>query len=241
MAARLPVVVVGGWGMPAALVDGCLPRDRERHRITPEQLLETGMEDPEEAIARQFEILPEKAIWIGWSLGGQLAMAAQARMPGRVAAVFTLCASARFMAADDWPSAVAPRLLDDFRRRLARSPNGTLTHFCSLMVHGADRAGEERRWLRRTQWPQTPEQWRLEHTLDWLGRLDQRDLWRDPPGLSRHLFGGRDALVPPDVATNLGLVRERWQLVPGMAHWPGGHFADSTRGILEQWCDQVME
>lgn len=239
--ARLPVVVIAGWGMPASRVEACLPRGRDLYRITPEQLLAAGTEEPGEAIARQLPALPGRAIWIGWSLGGQLAMAAQAQVPDRVAAVLTLCASARFTQAHDWSAAVAPRMLDDFHRRLARSPRETRTHFCSLMVHGSDRAGEERRWLRRAEWPEPPDQWRLERTLAWLGTLDQRPLWRDPPGFSRHLFGEHDALVPPAVATNLRLAGERWQIVPGMAHWPGGHFADRARDILEQWCDQVME
>lgn len=240
-ASVLPLVVVSGWGMPPWLLDGCLPEGRPLYRITPEQMLAAKGNDPEDAVARQLPLLPERAIWVGWSLGGQLAMAAAAQVPDRVAGVVTLCSSPRFMASDDWSPAVAPRVFDDFRRRLRRSPYKTLSHFCSLMVHGSDRAGEDRRWLRRADWPDPPAQWCLEHTLGWLGALDQRALWQNPMAPSWHLFGEQDALAPPAAGWATGIPGDRWQVISGMAHWPGGYFADQTRRVLEQWCNQVME
>lgn len=231
--------MVSGWGMPAGLLDACLPRERDLYRITPEALLETADDEAEAAVACRLPDLPEQAIWVGWSLGGQLAMAASARAPERVAGLVTLCSSPRFVGSDNWPAAVSPKVFDDFCRRLQRSTGETLSHFCSLMIHGAERAGEDRRSLRRAEWPEPPERWRLERTLGWLGELDQRALWNAPPVSCRHLFGENDALVPGSISKELGLVAERSRVVPGMGHWPGGHFADQVRDLLEEWCDRV--
>ena len=236
---QLPVVVVSGWGMPSWFLDACLPAERDRYCVTPEELLVGTGDSPEAAVERRLAALPEHAVWIGWSLGGQLAMAASARVPERVAAVITLCASPRFVAGGNWSAAVAPRVFDDFRRRLQRSTDETLSHFSSLMIHGAQRAGEERRWLRRAQWPDAPEYWRLERTLGWLGELDQRGLWSEPPVRSLHLFGGKDALVPASVGHELELEPSRCRVIPGMGHWPGGYFAGTVRELLEQCCDRV--
>ncbi|TDT43280.1 pimeloyl-[acyl-carrier protein] methyl ester esterase [Halospina denitrificans] len=241
MAARLPVVAVSGWGMPSSLLDACLPQGRDLFRITPEQLLEAIEDEPETAIARRMPELPERAIWIGWSLGGQLAMQASKRTPQHVAGVMTLCANPCFVGSKTWSAAVTPQVFDDFQRRLKRSSTETLSHFCSLMIHGADRAGEDRRWLRRAEWLELPEDWRLERTLGWLGELDQRPLWKTPSVPSWHLFGEKDALVPASAGAELGIPESRWQVMPAMGHWPGGYFASRVRECLEQWCDRVSE
>ena len=238
---RLPVVVVSGWGMPSGLLDACLPRQRELYRVTPEALLEAADDTPEAAIARRLPDLPERAVWVGWSLGGQLSMAASAQAPERIAGVVTVCSNPRFVGSESWPAAVTPAVFDDFCRRLQRSPTETLSHFCSLMIHGADMAGEDRRRLRRADWPGFPEHWRLERTLDWLGGIDQRALWRTPAVPSFHLFGERDALVPASAGRELELAGNRHRVVPAMGHWPGGHFAGEVRGQLEEWCDRVGE
>lgn len=235
------MVAVSGWGMPPWLLDACLPRGRAIYRITPEQLLESPADGADAAVERWLPALPQRAIWVGWSLGGQLAMAASARAPDQVAGVITLCANPRFVGADNWPAGVAPRVFNDFRRRLKRSPDETLSHFCSLMIYGADGASTDRRWLRHAQWPALPEAWRLERTLGWLGELDQRSLWKAPPVPSCHLFGEKDALVPVSAASELGIAPRRREVIPAMGHWPGGHFAGRVRECLEEWCDQVSE
>lgn len=239
--ATLPLVAVCGWGMPSWLLDACLPRGRDLYRLTPEQLVGTTADEPEAAIARRLPELPQRAIWVGWSLGGQLAMEASVRAPDQVAGVMTLCANPCFVGSDNWSAGVTPQVFDDFRRRLKRSPDETLSHFCSLMIHGADRAGEDRRWLRRAEWPALPEDWRLERTLAWLGELDQRSLWKAPPVPCRHLFGEKDALVPVSAGAVLGIAEQRWEVLPAMGHWPGGHFAGRVRERLEEWCDRVGE
>ena len=235
------MVAVSGWGMPPWLLDACLPCGRDLYRITPEQLLESPVDEPEAAIERWLPELPQRAIWVGWSLGGQLAMAASARAPDQVAGVMTLCANPCFVSSDSWPAGVTPEVFNDFHRRLKQSPDDTLSHFCSLMIHGADRASEDRRWLRRAEWPALAEEWRLERTLAWLGELDQRPLWKAPLVPSWHLFGGKDALVPASAASALGIPAHRWQVIPAMGHWPGGHFAGRVRELLEERCERVSE
>lgn len=236
----LPLVVISGWAMPPGAIEDCLPEDRTIHWLTPEQLAGACSQGIAEGIDDWLGQLPDHAVWVGWSLGGQLAMSASELFPGRIATVITLCSSPCFVAGPDWTHGVSPALFDEFRQRLARSPQATLEHFCSLMLYGASGAKAQRRALRARDWPMLPEPGCLERTLGWLGGLDQRELWRHPVVPARHLFGEMDSLVSVTTARALGLPSHRWQAIAGMAHWPGGRFAGEALCRINAWLDQVV-
>ena len=48
------------------------------------------------------DAVPE-APWCGWSLGGLIALHAASRFPQRIPALAMLCATPKFVVADDWP------------------------------------------------------------------------------------------------------------------------------------------
>ena len=56
---------------------------------------ETALEDVLLAI---LQVSPPKAVYVGWSLGVQLALELAARYPQRVAALITVCSNPRFVA-----------------------------------------------------------------------------------------------------------------------------------------------
>ena len=235
----LPLVLVGGWAMPCALVADCVPAGRECHWLQPEQLAEPVPDSVEQGLDWWLPGMPERAVWIGWSLGGQVAMAASQWAPERVAGVITLCSSPRFVSGPGWEEGVTATQFARFRRRLARSPQAALAYFCSLMLHGSSTEQEDRARLRARQWPQPAEAWCLGTTLGWLEELDQRELWRQPVVPSYHLFGSQDALISASVASVMELSTHRRYQVSGMAHWPGGGFAAQVLEPLGDWLNQV--
>src|SRR5690606_40237197 len=66
--------------------------------------------DLEDAVARIADRVP-RAIWLGWSLGGLVALHAALDRPAQVRGLAMLCATPRFVAAPDWPHAMPAETL----------------------------------------------------------------------------------------------------------------------------------
>ncbi|TVP57307.1 MAG: alpha/beta fold hydrolase [Halomonadaceae bacterium] len=220
----LPLVLISGWGQPVHWIKPVLPGGLPW--VQAWSLEDFTPESPEAWVAQAMAVAPQRAVWMGWSLGGQLAMAAARDYPQRVAGVITLCATPGFVATEDWPHGRPAAEFDDFARRCRRNPGATLRRFSHLQSRGdryeaqaqqqgpASQSREASRELNNSG---------LLQTLDWLRHTDQRDLWRQPLVVPRlHLFGERDPLVAPQTGNALGLARQQQQLLPGLAHWPFG-------------------
>ncbi len=138
-----------------------------------------------------------RAPWLGWSLGGLVALRAALDGCGGVSGVIALACSPRFTRADDWPDAVGDSVLAGFAAGLATDHSGTLRRFLALEAHGSDHLREELRFLQQ-QWVARPEP----HPRvlgDGLQILRDTDLRAELRGLalpSLWLGGRRDRLVP---------------------------------------------
>lgn len=153
--------------------------------------------EPADALDAVLAVAPQRAVYLGWSLGGQLALELAACKPGRVAAVITVCSNPRFIAAADWPG-MGEEAFSRFQAAYTTDPAAALRRFCSLQAQGAKRPRLLLRQLQTQQaGPPGPE---LVPGLAWLARLDQRRL---VPGLRQpqlHLLAEHDQLVPAGLA-----------------------------------------
>ena len=215
------MIVVGGWGVPVEALDPVLPEGVETIVLEPERMAAANG-DLTRALDVIIDEVPDGSLWLGWSLGGQIAMAAQQRFPERVGGVLTLCSTPCFVAAPDWPVGMSASAFDGFRDGLRADPDGTLRRFCGLVSQGSASPRSVQRALRGLDWPSIgDEQYRgLAASLDWLGQLDQRACWHAPAGAAWHLFGAGDAVVDAGTPRLLGLAPERFSVVPGAGHWP---------------------
>lgn len=147
-------------------------------------------------VDRLLQLLPP-APWLGWSLGGLIALEAALRAPERVPALVLVAASPRFVLAPDWPHAVAQAVFAEFAADLARDYRATLERFIALEVHGDAHPREEIRWLRERLAERPPGDSAV--LADGLTILADTDLRAELPGLvvpSLWLAGQRDRLVP---------------------------------------------
>lgn len=157
---------------------------------------------------------PQEAVFIGWSLGGQIALELAARYPERVLGVVTLCSNPKFIATADWPG-MELEVFRQFRQTLIADPVGAMRRFDALQARGASRPRALLRQLRALE--RAPATRALLTGLDWLADLDQRHIEVAPPRL--HLLGDCDALVPVSIAAVMkrcgGLEVER---IDGASH-----------------------
>jgi pimeloyl-[acyl-carrier protein] methyl ester esterase len=244
------LVLVHGWGMSSAVWDA-LPADLAleltHHRI---ELPGHGHSPfgppcdggPAALIAWAdacLDAAPPRSVWLGWSLGGLVALAAALRAPKRVRGLILMTATPRFVRAADWRPAMDEEILAQFHDGLLADPAGTLARFLALQVRGSDHARETLRLLRQdlAERPE-PNPAALALGLDLLRDEDLRGPLPDlrPPSL--WLFGSHDALVPAEVAERIDLLlpQARTHVIPGAAHAPflshPAETADAIRTFL---------
>lgn len=249
------LVLVHGWGMsagvwealPAALPGGIetyaveLP-GHGRHGLAPPCDRDQGLLDAWAGAC--LDRAPDRAIWLGWSLGGLVALAAALRAPSRVQALILMTATPRFVRSVDWTPAMPEETLNGFHDALLADPMGTLDRFLSLQIRGGDRPRETLRVLRHALAARpAPDARALALGLDLLREEDLRGPLPDlvPPSL--WLFGARDTLVPAAVAERVEMLvpGARTQVIPGAAHAPflshPAETATAIGGFLSEVCD----
>jgi pimeloyl-[acyl-carrier protein] methyl ester esterase len=208
--------------LPAALV-----ADRSTCRIElpghGERPLELRHDRRETWADACLDAAPERSVWLGWSLGGLIAMEAALRAPKRVAALILVTTTPRFVRAPDWPAAMDAGTLEQFHDALRADPGGTLDRFLALQVRGSESARETLRTLRRdVALRPAPNPAALELGLDLLRDGDLRDRLDAVACPTLWLFGGRDTLAPAAAAEGIvGLLPDaRCHVIIGAAHAP---------------------
>jgi pimeloyl-[acyl-carrier protein] methyl ester esterase len=126
-------------------------------------------------------------------------------------ALIAINAFPRFIAGDDFPQGVAPRVLDRMRKRFAETPAAVLADF-QKACGGAGPA------LPGDAEPLTA-------GLEALGRLDGRSQWSARAADIRLLAGRRDAILPPALTDASGalLSKEHFRCIEH-----GGHLLPLT-------------
>jgi pimeloyl-[acyl-carrier protein] methyl ester esterase len=186
-------------------------------------------------------VAPPEAIWVGWSLGGSIALQAALSAPARVKALVMVTATPRFVRAADWPHAMDEDTLSGFRAALARDPTTTLDRFLALQAQGGEGARALLRELRvRLAATPPPAAAALDSGLEMLRQVDLRDKLAQLEMPSLWLFGQRDALTPWRCGEQVKRLNGAAQVevLAGAAHAPFlSHRAqalDLLRGFLEQ-------
>jgi pimeloyl-[acyl-carrier protein] methyl ester esterase len=170
-----------------------------------------------QAFVEQLPPGTREPIWVGWSMGGLVALAAAARWSGpqRLALV---CSTPRFTAEQDWPGGLKPEDIEAFGQELVRDRPALQRRFAALCARGDPVPGALRRQLLDAM-AEHPA--RLEGLRAGLLALAQTDLRAEWSGLDAPVaawWAADDALIP-SVATALKALRPDARLERG----PGGH------------------
>lgn len=153
------LVLIHGWAMHGGVFAPLVARLRERYTLHLVDLPGHGYSrenaTPLELDACVVEIAARTppAIWIGWSLGGLIALRAAAMSP-QVRGLAMISATPRFVVDDGasgrpWPHAVSPQVFLQFASDLESDYRSTLDRFLVLDTIGAEHGREDLRTLRR--------------------------------------------------------------------------------------------
>lgn len=140
--------------------------------------------------------VPERAIWLGWSLGGLVAKYAAIHQPQQVAGLITVASSAHFIAKSEWPG-IQAKVLDGFASGLQQDFKKTLQQFLAIQAMGSEKAKQDIKQLRELLATRPlPQLSALEQGLALLQSQDLRDELAQISMPWLQLYGRSDALVP---------------------------------------------
>jgi len=232
------LVLLHGWAMHggifAPFVEALAPRFRVHVVDLPGHGASRDEErfDLEDAVARIADRVP-RAIWLGWSLGGLVALHAALDRPAQVRGLAMLCATPRFVAAPDWPHAMPAETLAQFGAGLRDDYRATIDRFLALETMGAPRAQAELRELRRHVFERgEPSMSALCDGLSVLGTTDLRAALPTLSMPSLWIGGRRDRLVFPAAMREAAARAPRAQYLEfNAAHAP---FLDQPDALAER-------
>ncbi|PWC14739.1 pimeloyl-ACP methyl ester esterase BioH [Brenneria corticis] len=227
-AGKTELVLLHGWGLNAQVWDGIAPRLAAHFRLHRVDLPGYGRSrgfgalSLEEMAATVLAQAPERAIWLGWSLGGLVASRIALSAPQRVSGLITVASSPCFGAKEAWPG-IKPEVLHGFQQQLSEDFQRTVERFLALQTLGTESARQDARLLKRVVLEQPmPSVEALNGGLEILRRTDLRQPLASLALPFLRLYGALDGLVPRRVA---GVLDSLWPntssvVIPKAAHAP---------------------
>lgn len=149
-----PLVLLHGWAMHGGIFAPLVDVLREHRTLHVVDLpghghnRDCGVPLTLDACANAvFDVVPD-APWCGWSLGGLIALHAASKQPERIPALAMLCATPKFVVADDWPLGMPVEVFRGFADGLRSDWRTTIDRFIALEAFGSDHMRDELRMLR---------------------------------------------------------------------------------------------
>ena len=199
------IVLIHGWAMHAGIFASLADRLAAQFRVHRVDLpghgahhgYAPGVLDPG-ICARAIADATPPAPWLGWSLGGLVALQAALDDPAHVHGVIAVACSPRFVVAADWPHGVATSVFGEFAAALESRYEAAIERFLALETLGSPNAREELRMLKAEVFARgAPLPEALREGLAILDRCDLRSALPELRVPSLWIGGRRDRLVMP--------------------------------------------
>lgn len=148
------VVLLHGWGLNSAVWKETVTLLSPYYRLTLIDLPGHGRS----ALTQPFTlasitqevagIAPPRAAWLGWSLGGMVALNVALHQPARVACLILTASNAQFVRHADWPHGMDENVMRQFAGNLEKDYKATVNRFLALQTLGQSHARETLKTLK---------------------------------------------------------------------------------------------
>jgi pimeloyl-[acyl-carrier protein] methyl ester esterase len=197
------LVLLHGWGLHGGIFRSVAPQLAAHHRVHLVDLPGHGRSAPLSGAYTLNEMahavaaaVPVNAIWLGWSLGGRVALAAAARGTA-IAKLILVGTNPCFTRRDDWPHGMPEAEFEQFAASVRDNWEQTLQRFLAIQARGSERAREELRALRQDLFAHgKPQPAALAGALEVLRTVDLRSALPAITQRALVLHGARDTLAP---------------------------------------------
>ncbi|PMO79222.1 pimeloyl-ACP methyl ester esterase BioH [Vibrio breoganii] len=204
------LILIHGWGMNGAVWHQVVEELSQSFRVHvvdlpgyghSHQVHSQSIADIADSVLQD---APEKAIWLGWSLGGLIATHVAMHQSERVIKLVTLASSPRFSAEGRTWRGIAPSVLNDFTLQLTEDFQGTIERFMALQAMGSPSARQDVKQLKSAVLSRPmPNPNALHLGLELLATIDYREYLNTLTMPIYRLYGRLDGLVPVKVASVL--------------------------------------
>lgn len=199
--ARPSLAVLGGWGVSPEILRPWLETLEESmdiHLVDIPDLDAGQLLSVEERSSRLLQSAPSNSYWLGWSLGGAIALDLASYAPQSIRGVITLATNPCFVGQSDWPGMDAATFAS-FLQAYREIPAKTLQRFASLQVAGA---AEPRGQLRELKANLLEPQVVLAQLLELLA-IDRREQLNQLEVPALMILADSDSLVPIELANRI--------------------------------------
>ena len=239
------LVMLHGWGLHSGVWASFLPLLTPHFQITLIDLPGFGKTGADISYADFFRelpgLVPQKAVWLGWSLGGAMALAMADRHPERVQALCLMAATPCFVRRPDWQAAMPETSFSDFKNAVQEDAPITLEGFLALQCKGSVSMKTDLRFLQSVlATGKIPGVSALLRGLENLAHMDLRDALHALERPVQVVLGEKDVLIPVSLEKALKALNPAVSVtvIGGAAHLPFVSHAKACSDALLQFCRQ---